>query len=328
MAVSDKTTSQWAILGALRFMLALIVVVGHFLYFIGPDTHHLFDASPDHARSAVWGFFVLSGFSIAASLEKGVRGFFRRRVIRIYPVYLAAIFAGLILYLLKVVPAEFTLPIRGEFHAPTFGLVVASIFMLQTIYGVVQIVWPSWSLSIEWWHYMAAPLLRRLHIAALVLLAATSWWFYLRFAVGDVSTAINSMQFGWRAIATSWFWLTGFIFYRMKRGRLRVAFLLVPTIVTVTLDGYIGVPMLVTLFVLLISEDVLLGGRLVAIFNWLGDLSYPMYLFHGMTLIVMTMTGYPGEIRTLSAVFVVSILVLYAVDYPGRTFLKRRLLAN
>lgn len=74
-ALATSSASQWATLSGLRFFLAMVVVLGHFVRFVGPDTINIFDSTDTSSRSAVWGFFVLSGFSIASSLKEGVNSF-------------------------------------------------------------------------------------------------------------------------------------------------------------------------------------------------------------------------------------------------------------
>jgi peptidoglycan/LPS O-acetylase OafA/YrhL len=88
-ATSDASLF-WPILGAVRFFLALVVVGAHLVWF---------DRSDEVGRQlgmfsgivAVIGFLVLSGFSIAASLERERAGFYARRFRRIFPLYALAI---------------------------------------------------------------------------------------------------------------------------------------------------------------------------------------------------------------------------------------------
>jgi peptidoglycan/LPS O-acetylase OafA/YrhL len=316
--------SQWATLGVLRFFLAFIVVLGHYVRFVGPDSYHLFDATDASARSAVWGFFVLSGFSIAASLNRETTGYFGRRILRIYPIYIAAICAGLALYAFGIVPTTFDFPLGGEFHVPPARMVIASLLMLQTVFGTVQIIWPTWSLSIEWWHYMIAPGLRKLPNYVLIIAAGLSWGLYLKLTSGPVSPAIDSIQFGWRALACSWLWLGGFIFFRIKDRRLRITLLVLPIVVTILAHRFTGMPLLVTLVILLVSSEIRLSRDIIVIFEWLGDLSYPIYLFHGMILVTACSIGRHGELSVVAAILAVSIAALYLVDYPCRKLFKQR----
>lgn len=88
---------DWAILAGLRFLLALIVVGVHLARFANPNSlicrmAHL------GGFTAVIGFLVVSGISMAASVERRPQGFLGRRVLRIYPLYLAAVLAPLLLF--------------------------------------------------------------------------------------------------------------------------------------------------------------------------------------------------------------------------------------
>jgi peptidoglycan/LPS O-acetylase OafA/YrhL len=59
----------WPLLGGVRFLLALIVVGTHLIFFSPPCewSHGLLNLS---GFAAVLGFLIISGFSIAASYEK------------------------------------------------------------------------------------------------------------------------------------------------------------------------------------------------------------------------------------------------------------------
>ncbi len=90
--MQKETTSEssWAVLAALRLFLSMIVVLGHFSIFIKSDPYNIFGNGYFVAVSAVFGFFLISGFSIAASLDREPHSFYGRRFLRIWPLYLAS----------------------------------------------------------------------------------------------------------------------------------------------------------------------------------------------------------------------------------------------
>lgn len=86
-------------LDAFRGILAIAVALGHFFYWTGHQ-----DRYPVSFVFAVDFFFVLSGFVLTASILNDKKtgdawfvSFFERRILRIFPVYLACALAGIIL---------------------------------------------------------------------------------------------------------------------------------------------------------------------------------------------------------------------------------------
>jgi peptidoglycan/LPS O-acetylase OafA/YrhL len=147
--VVSRDTGTWAILAGMRFVLATIVLVGHVCQF---TLHWRWPYSGTWPQmSAVYGFLLISGYCIAASLQKSPGGYFRRRILRIYPTYLAAM-------VLAYATAKFI-------GAPTAGryTTLGSLVMLEAILSPrFPLMGQAWTLAAEWWCYMAAPLFERL----------------------------------------------------------------------------------------------------------------------------------------------------------------------
>ena len=88
---SSDNNDQWALLAGLRFFLSMTVILGHCALLINTDKTGIFGAGLLNPGSAVFGFFILSGYSIAASLDRDVSDFYRRRIVRIWPLYIATL---------------------------------------------------------------------------------------------------------------------------------------------------------------------------------------------------------------------------------------------
>jgi peptidoglycan/LPS O-acetylase OafA/YrhL len=85
----DKGAS-WELLALIRFLLAAIVMVSHSgtTVLANPLFRWIADFG---AFTAVLAFLILSGYSIGHSYDRKADGFYRRRLLRIYPMYALAI---------------------------------------------------------------------------------------------------------------------------------------------------------------------------------------------------------------------------------------------
>lgn len=100
-------------------------------------------------------FFVLSGFLIYGSLvsrEQPYRAFMWRRMVRIYPAFLA-VFA-LYLLLSFVFPAESKIP-PGV--SATSAYLLANLLLLPGLAPITPMITVAWSLSYEFFYYLAMP---------------------------------------------------------------------------------------------------------------------------------------------------------------------------
>jgi len=134
----------------------MVVVLGHCCYFVSGRQDWSYIGLWLNQGSAVFGFFILSGYSIAASLDREITGYYRRRLVRIWPTYLACLAVGVAVS--AVLPHGLNWPTGGHLPAMAWPEVIASVLMLQTFLGSpIPVVGQIWSLSPEWWHYMLAP---------------------------------------------------------------------------------------------------------------------------------------------------------------------------
>jgi peptidoglycan/LPS O-acetylase OafA/YrhL len=274
---------HWESLAVLRFLLAWIVFSGHLNWFTGyrgwAEVVGTFDG-----KAAVVGFLLVSGYSIAASLDREREGFYRRRFLRVYPLYFVAVIFAIVLE--AWTGGHLDLP---PHTLDSFGWVTAlgNLLLLQTFaVKPIQFNGPVWSLSVEVFYYLLAPLFARLPRNGLLAIIAcssvcyalpkhTDWGFiYL------VLSKLNALEY-------MWCWLLGFLLWR-DRSPLTIALALVgiPQMIfgDNTAQPLAVVTYTVTL-VLLIAGGIRVPERLKSFADYLGDLSYPLYLFHYPTLI-------------------------------------------
>jgi len=125
--------TNWSVLSGLRFALALIVVLGHYTLLINNKDQGFFAIEIFEQMSAVYGFLVLSGYSIGASLERQAKGYYLRRIIRIYPLYICILIIACALLFIRSIQ-HFRWPVTNQLcFSSGFKLTIASFLMLQGI---------------------------------------------------------------------------------------------------------------------------------------------------------------------------------------------------
>lgn len=315
---TDSDESAWAVLALLRFFLAMVVVLGHCSSFVGGRQDWTYIGLWLNQGSAVFGFFVLSGYSIAASLEGRPSGFYRRRFVRIWPLYLSCIAFGLLISLRIRHGLEWPM---GAYLPPiSVTSVLASLLMLQGIMASsIPIVGQIWSLSPEWWHYMVAPLLRKLSTVTLFALLAASFLMFMAIPTPQGGGA-ERFSHGLALVTLSWLWVTGFIYRRFDRQPVGIALLIIPSVFALFFGHFTGLPLFVSIFTLLLSGEFKVPNILLRIYNFLGDVSFPLYLFHIPVMVLLVSLGVRATTPLVVASLLVSCGALYAIDYPSRAY--------
>jgi peptidoglycan/LPS O-acetylase OafA/YrhL len=195
--------------------------------------------------------------------------------------------------------------------------------MLQSVVsGPIPFNGPLWSLSPEWWHYMVAPQLRKLPTAALFLLILASFlgFMFIHPPNGGIETLVN-----WRVLlVSSWMWVTGFVYFRLRRTPLGFTILAFPATLALALNKNWGLPLFFSIFVLILSTEVVVQGKLARFFDFMGDVSYPLYLFHLPALIAMLALGMTSSMGLLIGPLALAVLVLYMIDLPLRSKFSSR----
>jgi len=321
--------SEWPTLAGFRFLLALYVLGGH--------AGWLFSAMPKSIESlmlggpspAVLGFFVVSGYSIAASVGRHA-DYYKRRAIRILPVYYMC--------LAVAVAAVFTWPEHGGLPKRMLlvnMLLLQGVFSVPAYYGFGQ----SWSLVCEVAYYLVAPLLNRLKTAGALTVTALSVITYFCMLARPCNFPL--MQAGEAAVCLAWAWLIGFLYYKNRTHRwgqwlLAAGYTLIAVCGMFASLRLIGSGNLLAGYRLLGQFNVWLNCLLIVvtpavffaasrlrqaptvsvILNYLGDISYPLYLVHIPILTTLSLNHATTHVWIASAVAIFAAVIINAIDQP------------
>ena len=277
----------------MRGIAALLVVTYHF--------SSAFSPLKIHGYLAVDFFFALSGFVIARTYEPllatGLEfmDFMRRRVIRLWPLFAL----GLCLALVRCV-AQWLIN-DGDAISPksVLGSFAFEIFMLPSPFAgndPFPLNGPAWSLFFE----MAVNI-----VFALYLFRYSRWVIGIICAISGALLVMATMHHG--SLDIGWSWSTGWagvlrVLFSFTAGMLisragfenlsmrswlavlppvalGVAFLFVPP---PSISAYMDVVFAVAVAPLLVILGTLWQTPriLQPVFNWLGEISYPLYILH------------------------------------------------
>jgi peptidoglycan/LPS O-acetylase OafA/YrhL len=353
----------------LRGIAALWVVLFHYCWHF-PAIH------PDRYTGAVYKgylavdlFFMLSGFVISHVYHRvfarqvtgeHYRDFLKARVARIYPLHLIV----LLLFAVTAIGERAAVYVHGGSFGPiplvgerSLGGFLANLLMLQGVWAR-ELSWndPAWSISLEFLAYLLFPLLFPvLWRAAPAAKAGTAGFLllvlgWLAYRTGDDFNQWNGIGAIMRCLPE---FLIGALLYSAYRGRLFAtvlasdAALLAGTLLLCAML-HLAAPdfSIIPLFALLILTSVGNRGRLgrllnSALFLWLGNISYSLYLIHWFVLFVTTeavrgrpetdIAKLPAHLSlAVMAAMVTASLVLATLSYrfvevAGRRWLRGRL---
>ena len=309
--------------GTWRFFLAFLVVISHLWSGMihGP------------AAYAVWGFFVLSGYLMTFVLihkygpdTQGIKDYAHNRFLRIFPAYWIACLLGIgsIVLLPRLgVPAESLVALNPQFRLPTDLLGVLSNVSLLPIFGGFNLVVPvSGALAVEVACYVLMPLMAFSRLA--------TWLGFVLSLSLNLSHGLTLETFPLRY--SSFF--TCFLAFSigalvchyadsLKRITMPRASVLVWLLHCLVWKWYPYWPWTYGLYAsALLSAWVVLSlakQKTGVIDNFLGDLSYPIYLFHtavGAWILLVLAGDHSFKFFALSfaVTLVVSWLVVVLVD--------------
>ncbi|HEY0212322.1 MAG TPA: acyltransferase [Paenirhodobacter sp.] len=293
-------TRHHAMLDGMRGYAALIVLFYHLRHFFG-------DRLPvANGYLAVDLFFMMSGFVLALSYEDRLRSgdlglcaFARRRVLRLYPVYLTGLGVGLAVTV-GIAAMDGGLASVWVLGPPLIsGAVIVPELLLRGVDGPFPLNPPSWSLFFEFWgNLVYAGVAMRLgnRGLAVTVLGALVIYAIASQITGTVELGVSYAHFV-PGVARFWFGFgVGVLIWRCRDrlpqlGRMRVWVLLAALAFGALPDSdvlrFIWIAVVLPLGVVA-ALDMRPGARVTALCGHLGRLSYPLYLLHWPVMVLFT----------------------------------------
>lgn len=314
MKQPNYNESTWSVLAFLRFILASIVLVGHLHVFTSLQPC-LRDFSSLGGKSAVACFLLISGISIGYSYKTSQNGYFKRRFLRIYPLYFFAVLSAVLLQ--YYLGSPYKLP-GEEMVAAGLSTSIINFFFLQGFASItITYNGPLWSLGVEIFFYAIVPLLFKLkNYAIYVIIFISLFTFsFLRF----------NLLYGYIALVWGWPWLIGFLISVRNKILLPVLLLVIGTFAIacnkeimseqLSLVTFLSVSTIVIMSILIHYN---LSQKVKLVFNYLGELSYPLYLFHLPIFLFLFALG----VRDAWQFLVLVVVLIIPINYVFDKFLK------
>ncbi len=302
-------------------------------------------------------FFVLSGFSIAHSLEKNVdiKAFYFKRLLRLYPPYLMGIGWALLMFwiLSLLVPQIYYHSAENHpaFVAFFYKFTDLKTMLRNCLYAPKDnaLTVQYWSLSFEVIFYLLAPfIIRKLRwagVIALGLYALSFWNFGITHFDTNEDSVLANFFFNFNI-----YFLLGIVLYK-KRDFLfqkfplnkwtSLAALLILFEFMVISKAYLFNQennKITSLAMALFATIMLIGGLKYAVrikpLEWVGKFSYTLYLTHMASLFLLKIWAYKHGfhfylisqpfvwIFGVAAAVAVSYALYYVAEFPSIQFLK------
>lgn len=339
-------------MGTFRLVLAVAVLLAHVQTALG---HSIVNRESLHilvwSGEAVFAFFVISGFYMSlivddrySRLPRGTLRFYVNRALRLYPVHWTILALYALLYASTGTPSfllgDDRVPLWRWLHAVASNTLFLGVETLP-LYGPGNwrfVVGPTWSLSIECYFYLLAPLVVTRRLPALLGFCAAAFAFRMLLYHSGVPLL------PWRYFffpADLGFFLIGSVSYRAY-ARLRdepyakplgiaAALAIAASVVAPPLwtapDLDQPVAWAFYALVALCTPALFALTRRSRIDNYLGQLSYPVYLAHMLVIGWVARLALPPWLDkglvALAATLALSMALYGLVDRPIERLRRR-----
>lgn len=317
-------------LDGLRGFAALAVVAYHYLY-RGPQLYP--QLGPSHAwfwwgQYGVQLFFVISGFVIFDSARGSSTGrFAANRAIRLFPAYWLAV------VLTFTVVTVFGLPGRET----TLPVALFNLTMLPGFFNVPYVDGAYWTLAVELTFYVVIGLLARTRALADRWLFVTLFtWLAVVLAVRGAGFMIDGNAFT-DVFVNIAYWMPMFVIgialnigHRSGRWVLPGAVVAAALIIVAPGDLTVVPPMVAATLLALGALYIKLPTKLRPVSDYLGELSYPVYLVHqniGYVIMLAVTSLGVHQLGTTAIAAAAAIAMATAISYAFDLPVRRRLRA-
>lgn len=343
---------RFVFLDGLRGIAAMAVVIMHFTQ---PGNRTPLFAS---AALAVDLFFGLSGFVIAWSYyqrlanDLSFTSYIKKRLVRLYPMFLLGILVGVIAFLLKFSSGENTYSPHEIIMGTLVNLLYLPYFVSSVpdrIDGIFLVNPPAWSLFFEVVANLAFLFTIRFSKTVLVTLTVLfGFWLVYVGLVIDTGPGWSTVNFVGGFPRVGYSFMVGVLIYKFfdtAKNLPRVNPIAISIVLTILLllplsrVAYYYYWIFASLF--LLPAIVLFGTRVdikrpsfVKILSYLGWISYPIYCIHAPMLHIWdSINPSPDHYyRSLIILFPLTLLVTHIlakyIDSPVRVWLSKPKLQN
>ncbi|GAB4052679.1 acyltransferase family protein [Spirosoma litoris] len=350
-----KPKSHFVILDGLRGIAAFAVVIFHFMECVYPDPRQNVIG---HGFLAVDFFFCLSGFVIGYAyddrIEKiGITEFLKARLIRLHPLVILGSVLGLIAFLAD--------PFVDNSGAYTIGklvllftcsiLVIPLPVMKERVFNLFGFNAPAWSL---FWEYVANLVyalilcrLNRRYLAVLTILAG-AWIFWISYQTGNLMGGWSKDNFWDGCARVSYSFSAGLFIYRAnwiiknKIGFLGLALLVsFAFLMPYGSWNWLAEALVVLLYfplIISLGAGSTLSPNMVNLSEFLGKLSYPLYMTHYWAIWLFAYYISNHKLDTQELLLIISLTTVFMIaqayiamtlyDIPLRKYLNGKRLGE
>lgn len=312
------TESTWALLAFSRFILALIVMVssGHLNNFtvLSVPLEYI---SMLGGKTNVVVFLLISGISVGCSFAKNKKGFLMRRFLRIYPLYFIAIMGTVLLQYFLGSPYL----VKDTLFVTAGNLTsVANLMLLQGIasYSIMYNS-PVWSISVEVFLYIMLPFFFNLRLRYIYMIAIISVLLYTFINLFPFSIHLKGVQHA----MNTWPFILGFLVATKRQFWFLIPIILFGAfgiyynnLMGLGFEKYVFIWFLIAVFIvfIILYFKIELSKKVIFLFNFLGTISFPMYLFHIPLYFILYHLGIRESIAFVGLVIVLCIPINYIFD--------------